>query len=145
MYECLTSLCMNSYCSCLNFCATVTFRSCLQPVIYTIMYLTHACNYLLPLLQYVHTYSEDWYGLLYSQTSNSKKANLVLCVFYPNSDIPWLGPFLYLGPKPSTITDPRMAHLQPDKPSFPVTPSHLPSFHSPSNLLWAKETLLQVT
>lgn len=94
---------------------------------------------------------EKWYGLLFSQTSASKKANLVLCVLYPNSDVPWLGQTVYLEPKKTAdIADPRMqpgsgaAAAGGEGKSFPVGPSHPPSFHTPSNLLWAKETVLQV-
>lgn len=85
--------------------------------------------------------SERWYGLLFSQTSNSKKANLVLCVLYPNAELPWLGQMSYLGSKTQDVGDPR---VQTDIYRFPVGPSHLPSFHTPSNLFWAKESVLQV-
>lgn len=84
--------------------------------------------------------------MLFSQTSNSKKANLVLCVLYPNMELPWLGQLAYLGPKSSDVTDPRIqAPTNSEISPFPVVPSHLPSFHSPSSLLWAKEAVLQVT
>lgn len=81
---------------------------------------------------------------MFSQTSTSKKANLVLCVLYPNSDLPWLGQMAYLGPKTTDITDPRIQSTTNGPNLFPVGPSHLPSFHTPSNLLWAKESVLQV-
>ncbi len=95
---------------------------------------------------YVHVphCSDDWYGLLFSQTSTAKKSNLVLCVFHPSSDLPWLGPFPYLGPKTAAASDPRQTKPQTTDKSFPVIPSHLPSYHTPSNMLWAKEALLQV-
>lgn len=90
--------------------------------------------------------SESWYGFLFSQTSTSKKANLVLCVLYPNMELPWLGKMTYLGPKPHTldISDPRMQPAAAEASRFPVEPPHLPSFHTPSNLFWAKEAVLQV-
>ena len=94
---------------------------------------------------------EKWYGLLFSQSSSTKKANLVLCVLYPNSDLPWLGQMAYLGPKAKAdgsstggSVDPRLQGANSDANPFPVGPSHLPSFHTPSNLLWAKEPVLQV-
>ena len=92
---------------------------------------------------------DKWYGLLVSQLFNSKKSNLVLCVFYPNSEVPWLGPIPYLGTKQPTTTvmaDPRVAP-QPSQTGdlFPVGPPRPPSFNSPANLLWAKETVLQVS
>lgn len=92
--------------------------------------------------------SEKWYGLLFSQSSSSKKANLVLCVLYPNSELPWLGQMAYLGPKTkadgSSSADPRLQGSSSETNPFPVAPMHLPSFHTPSNLLWAKEAVLQV-
>ncbi len=87
---------------------------------------------------------EKWYGLLFSQTASSRKANLVLCVLYPGSELPWLGQLEYLGPK-VVIDDPRV--VKPgtaDTLGFPVGTLHLPSFHSPSSLLWVKEPVLQV-
>ena len=91
-------------------------------------------------------FREKWYGLLFSQLFNSKKSNLVLCVFYPNSEVPWLGPIPYLGTKqPAVMADPRVAP-QTTTPGdlFPIGPPRPPSFSSPNNLLWAKETVLQV-
>ncbi len=96
---------------------------------------------------------EQWYGILFSQTSTTKKSNLLLAVFYPNSDIPWLGPFSYLGPKPvAGVADPRRAAgvppvvpaLEQEKALFPVLPPRHPSFQTPSTLLWASESVLQV-
>ena len=93
-------------------------------------------------------FREKWYGLLFSQLFNSKKSNLVLCVFYPNSDVPWLGPIQYLGTnQPTTVmSDPRVAQQTQSQPGdlFPIGPPRPPSFSSPSDLLWAKETVLQV-
>ena len=91
-------------------------------------------------------FREKWYGLLFSQLFNSKKSNLVLCVFYPNSEVPWLGPISYLGTKqPAVMADPRVAQQQTTPGDlFPVGPPRPPSFSSPTNLLWAKETVLQV-
>lgn len=87
---------------------------------------------------------EHWYGFLFSQTSASKKANLVLCVLYPNTELPWLGRTVYLGPKvPEPGGDPRIQTATTDVNWFPVEPAHLPSFHTPSNLFWAKESVLQ--
>ena len=92
--------------------------------------------------------SEKWYGLLFSQSSSSKKANLVLCVLYPDSELPWLGQMAYLGPKTKadgSSADPRLQGGSTSEANpFPVGPTHLPSFHTPSNLLWAKEAVLQV-
>ena len=89
-------------------------------------------------------FRDKWYGLLFSQMFNAKKSNLVLCVLYPNSDVPWLGPIQYLGTKQPTLTaDPRVAQQTPGD-LFPVGPPRPPSFSSPNNLLWAKETVLQV-
>ena len=82
--------------------------------------------------------------MLYSQTSSTKKANLVLCVLYPNTELPWLGQITYLGPKTTDIGDPRIQTATSKVSPFPVGPAHLPSFHSPSTLLWAKESVLQV-
>ena len=66
-------------------------------------------------------------------------------MFYPDADIPWLGPFDYLGPKTVAVFDPRTQQQRDSENApFPVTPSHFPSFHTPGNLLWAKESLLQV-
>lgn len=90
-------------------------------------------------------FREKWYGLLFSQLFNSKKSNLVLCVFYPNSEVPWLGPISYLGTKqPAVMADPRVAQQTTPGDMFPVGPPRPPSFSSPTNLLWAKETVLQV-
>jgi hypothetical protein len=90
-------------------------------------------------------FREKWYGLLFSQLFNSKKSNLVLCVFYPNSEVPWLGPISYLGTKqPAVMADPRVAQQTTPGDLFPIGPPRPPSFSSPSNLLWAKETVLQV-
>ena len=91
-------------------------------------------------------FREKWYGLLFSQLFNSKKSNLVLCVFYPNSDVPWLGPIQYLGTnQPTTVmSDPRVAQQTQPGDLFPIGPPRPPSFSSPSDLLWAKETVLQV-
>ena len=69
-----------------------------------------------------------------------RKLTLVLCVLYPDSDLPWLGQTAYLGPKGTDVSDPRMHEANP----YPVEPAHPPSFHTPSNLLWAKESVLQV-
>ena len=94
---------------------------------------------------YYRFFREKWYGLLFSQLFNSKKSNLVLCVFYPNSEIPWLGPIPYLGTKqPTVMTDPRVAQQTTPGDIFPIGPPRPPSFSSPNNLLWAKETVLQV-
>ena len=88
---------------------------------------------------------EEWYGFLFSQTSASKKANLVLCVLYPKADLPWLGKMNYLGPKTTEVGDPRVqSSVAVETSQFPVGPSHLPSFHTPSNLFWVKESVLQV-
>lgn len=87
---------------------------------------------------------EEWYGFLFSQTSASKKANLVLCVLYPKADLPWLGKMKYLGPKSPEVGDPRVqSSVAVETSQFPVGPSHLPSFHTPSNLFWVKESVLQ--
>ena len=91
---------------------------------------------------HTHTPSDNWFGLLFSQTSSSKKSNLILAVFYPDSEIPWLGLLSYLGPKP-THTDPRITSAS-DKDPFPVPPPRAPSFQTPNVLLWASETVLQV-
>lgn len=98
------------------------------------------------------THREHWYGILYSQTSSTKKSNLLLSVLYRNADVPWLGPFSYLGPRPVTgVTDPRRAAgappsvpLEQEKNPFPVPPPRLPSFQTPNSLLWASEMVLQV-
>jgi len=90
------------------------------------------------------TFREKWYGLLFSQTASSRKANLVLCVLYPGSELPWLGHLEYLGPK-EVMGDPRVVKsATADTQGFPVGPLHLPSFHAPSTLLWVKEAVLQV-
>ena len=92
----------------------------------------HAC---------MHTHREKWFGLLFSQTSSSKKSNMVLSVLYPDADIPWLGPFLYLGSKPTNV-DPRIT--QNEKDSFPVVPPRPLSFQTRASLIWPKESGLQV-
>lgn len=66
---------------------------------------------------------------------------MILSVFYPNADIPWLGSPLHLGPKPTHV-DPRLP--SDNKDPFPVPPPHGLSFQSPSGLLWANEAVLQV-
>lgn len=67
-----------------------------------------------------------------------------MCVLYPNTDLPWLGKMAYLGPKVADVSDPRVQSATNEANPFPVGPAHLPSFHSPSTLLWAKESVLQV-
>lgn len=85
--------------------------------------------------------SDGWFGLLFSAvSSSSKKSNLVLSVFYPNADIPWLGPFLYLGPKPSVL---RKTDGEDSDNPFPVPPSRNLSYQVPGSLLWASESVLQ--
>ncbi|XP_043221562.1 integrator complex subunit 14-like [Amphibalanus amphitrite] len=42
---------------------------------------------------------EDWYGIVYSWADNKKKANLMLSLFEPGTNVlPWLGDFTNLGP-----------------------------------------------
>ena len=108
-------------------------------------------HYVQALYGYFFPPREKWYGALFSQTSSTKKSNLVLTVYYPDSDVPWLGQFSYLGPKSFTnVTDPRRGAVGPVQPSdseknlFPVVPPRHPSFQNPSSLLWASEAVLQV-
>lgn len=85
-------------------------------------------------------FREDWFGFLYSATSTTKKANLVISVLFPNTELPWLGPFKYLGPKAST-SDPRGSK---SASPFPVSTPHTLSYQAqPGQLCWAKESCLQ--
>ena len=86
---------------------------------------------------------DDWYGLLFSQTSSSKKANLVLGVFYPRASLSWLGQFQYLGNRPENAVDPRL-QSEEKAPMFPLPPPRPHSFQSPNNFFWAEEGVLQV-
>ena len=91
----------------------------------------HACLFL---------HREDWFGFLYSFTSTTKKANLVLSVLFPNAELSWLGPFKYLGPKAST-SDPRGSK---SASPFPVSTPHTLSYQTqPGQLCWAKDSCLQ--
>ena len=109
---------------------------------------SHGCKVFMSIFfsyEYPHMrthHSDHWFGLLFSQTSPSKKSNLILTIFYPDSEIPWLGLLSYLGPKP-THTDPRVSSAS-DKDPFPVHPVRSPSFQNPNILLWGSEAVLQV-
>ena len=98
-------------------------------------------------LSSIHTFfticRDDWYGLLFSQTSSSKKANLVLGVFYPRTSLSWLGQFHYLGNRPENAVDPRL-QSEEKAPMFPLPPPRPHSYQSPNNFFWAEEGVLQV-
>ena len=85
--------------------------------------------------------SDNWFGLLSSAAASSKKSNLILTVFFPDADIPWLGSLSYLGPK-IIGTDPRLTEAN-NKSLFPVSVPHTMSYQAQSNLYWAKEGGLQ--
>ena len=89
--------------------------------------------------------SEDWYGVLFSQTASSKKSNLVLGVFYPGTSLSWLGQFKYLGNRSENAVDPRLQQQPEEKgAAFPLPPPRPLSFQSPNNFFWADEGVLQV-
>lgn len=87
-----------------------------------------------------HNYSDNWYGLLSSASTFSKKSNLILTVLFPGATVPWFGQMSYLGPK-MVGTDPRLSDQ--GSSGYPVSVPHVMSYQAPSTLFWAKETGIQ--
>lgn len=85
---------------------------------------------------YDYSSSDNWYGMLYSAADSRKKANLMLSIFPPHSDISWLGDLNNL-----THTE---EEDETEDPPFPVKPSHPLSYHPDSNLVWMKGNGMQV-
>ena len=69
-----------------------------------------------------------------SEGKNSKRSNLILSVFHPGQQIPWLGDIDYLG----------MKDTSKEYEDFPVGPPRTLSFQNASNLSWAGDNVIQV-
>ncbi|XP_065194287.1 integrator complex subunit 14-like [Sycon ciliatum] len=106
-------------------------------------------------------FRKDWFGLLMSAADSKKKANLVLSIFAPGCQLPWLGGRLsMLGPsallQQETGLTRKRRHSEASgeqsdsepgeyRPSdyLPVPPITPPSFNSLSGLTWARQQNIQ--
>lgn len=80
------------------------------------------------------TLGDNWFGFVYSWADSKKKANLMLTILTPGSDvIPWLGDLNNLGP----IDSP-----QEQMGAFPVRPQEKRSY-SQNGVVWIRQAGLQ--
>ena len=82
--------------------------------------------------------------MLYSWADSKKKSNLVLSVFSPGVEIPWLGNLKRLMPSAEMQDNPYKLEGNLEESPFPVETSRRRSYHSQASVVWVKGSGLQV-
>lgn len=82
--------------------------------------------------------------MLYSWADSKKKSNLVLSVFAPGVEIPWLGNLKRLMPAAEMQDNPYKLDGDLEESPFPVETSRRRSYHSQASVVWIKGSGLQV-
>jgi hypothetical protein len=82
--------------------------------------------------------------MLYSWADSKKKSNLVLSVFSPGVEIPWLGNLKRLMPSAEMQDNPYKLDREVEESPFPVETSRRRSYHSQASVVWIKGSGLQV-
>jgi hypothetical protein len=81
---------------------------------------------------------------MYSWADSKKKSNLVLSVFAPGIEIPWLGNLKRLMPSAEMQENPYKLDGEMEESPFPVETSRRRSYQSQASVVWVKGSGLQV-